>query len=141
MDKTFVLIVSLILGTLFAYLSIQIIGYGAAIAIPIYIMEPITKSLPYTGFAIIDLITSGLPLALVYIIFALLLKQLTLGKTSPPYFVLSLPFLATHIYFVAMSLKHSGFTLWLITSLPKYALVAICVFYFIKYQSSPYEKS
>jgi hypothetical protein len=61
MDRVKVIILSSFLGILYAYLSIYIIGFGTAIAIPASILAPAAKAAPTFAFATVDLITIGLP--------------------------------------------------------------------------------
>jgi hypothetical protein len=60
MNRLKVIIIASLLGVLYAYLSIYIIGIGAAIAIPANILTPVVEAYPTVAFATVDLITIGL---------------------------------------------------------------------------------
>ena len=62
MNRVKATILASFLGILYVYLSIYIIGFATAIAIPTSILAPAAKAAPTFAFATVDLITIGLPL-------------------------------------------------------------------------------
>ena len=128
MDRVKNLIIISLLGILFAYASIIIIGYGAAIAIPVDLLGPLVKSSPYLAFATIDLLTLGLPLASCFMMLALLIKLIKVNTHHLCYVLLALPFLLLLCSILIMSFLNSENVYFLATTLPKYILLAMLVF-------------
>ncbi|OUS70713.1 hypothetical protein B5G52_13750 [Pseudoalteromonas sp. A601] len=91
-------IVCLFLGVFFAYISVPVFGYGAAIAIPVDMLLSFAKNFPNATLAAIDLITQALPLCLIYCVLALLIKHFKLANHWG-YLVLGIPFYILHSYF------------------------------------------
>ena len=98
MDRVKVTITAVFLGALYAYLSIYIIGFGAAIAIPASVLAPVAKAAPTFAFAMVDLITIGIPLIVAYSLFVMTIKYFNSSKSYFPYLILLLPFCIQHIY-------------------------------------------
>ena len=67
---------SLFAGVLFIFLSVTIIGYGAAIAIPKDILEPLMHVSSTFALSFTDFVTTGIPLAVSFYLVALVLKRL-----------------------------------------------------------------
>lgn len=92
-DRLKVIVIAIFLGVLYAYLSIYIIGIGAAIAIPASILTPVVKAYPIVAFAIEDLITIGLPLSAASFIFFFVI----MGQTQDWVFTLGTVLFGTGI--------------------------------------------
>lgn len=124
-------IVCLFLGIFFAYISIPVFGYGAAIAIPSDVLLPFAKNFPTVTLATIDLITQALPLCLIYFALALLIKHFKL-LSHWYYLALGVPFYILHSYFFILQLpaQNLGHTLGIL--LPKYIALALIILYFVK---------
>lgn len=67
---------SFVAGVLFVYLSIAIIGYGSAIAVPEKILLPLMQLSPTFALSLIDFFTIGLPLTVSFYLFALIFRRL-----------------------------------------------------------------
>ena len=121
-------ILSVFLGVLFAYISVIVLGYAAAVAVPEF-----AKNSPVVAISAIDLIAAGLPLSIVFIVFALIIKRVGHNKSYLPYILLALPFFALHVFIGAFTEFNSVF---IVTTLPKYIVVVFCVAYFVKKQDA-----
>jgi hypothetical protein len=130
-------IVCLFLGVFFAYISVPVFGYGAAIAIPVDMLLPFAKNFPTTTLAVIDLITQALPLCLIYCLIycllALLIKHFKLASHWY-YLVLCVPFYILHSYYFILQLpaQNLGHTLGIL--LPKYIVLGLFVLYFFNHE-------
>lgn len=67
---------SLAAGVLFTYLSISIIGYGAAIAVPVGVLLPLMQLSPTFALSLTDFVTIGVPLAISFYLLALVFRRL-----------------------------------------------------------------
>jgi hypothetical protein len=67
---------SLCAGVTFLFLSVTIIGYGAAIAVPKDILDPFVHFSPTFALSVTDFVTIGMPLAVLFYLIALIFKQL-----------------------------------------------------------------
>ncbi|MCO4798145.1 MAG: hypothetical protein KC484_02950 [Colwelliaceae bacterium] len=132
MDRVKITVLVVFLGLLYAYLSVGIIGIGAAIAIPSEIIDVTMKSYPIFTFAVIDLITIGLPLIIVYLLFAVLIRYLNMSKSYVPYIALLLPFFGLNIYFFSM-LSPQDWEYTLGTIILRHFAIIACAIYFIKW--------
>jgi hypothetical protein len=132
MDRGKVTALAILLGALYAYLSVYIIGIGAAIAIPASILTPVAKAYPTFAFAMVDLITIGLPLIVVYFLFVLSLKFFNSSKSYFPYFLLLLPFCIQHIYFFVIIGQNQDWAYTLATIMPRYIAIVFFALYFAK---------
>lgn len=132
MDRVKNYISLVVLGLIFAYFSITIIGYGAAIAIPVTILEPLAKSTPSFAFALIDLLTLGVPLIIFYILLVQLTKLLKVNNNHLVYVFLALPFYFLHLYLFIITFPDSEVAFYLASTLPKYVLLGLCVWYLSK---------
>lgn len=129
MDRVKSTIVVIILGAIFAYLSIAIIGYGAAIAIPSNLIEPMWRFSPTFASAVIDLITLGLPLMISYLVLVQVTKFIKIDNHPLVYLLLAVPFFLLHAFiFIGVSSGFEGITS-LAMALPKYILLGLCVGY------------
>ncbi|MGB0937147.1 MAG: hypothetical protein ACPGTQ_06800 [Colwellia sp.] len=132
MDRAKVTVLAIFLGTLYAYLSVYITGIGAAISIPASILTPVAKAYPIFAFGIVDLITIGLPLIVVYFLFALMVKYFNSSKSYFPYMALLIPFYVISFYSLA-TIEQSqdwAYTLGKIT--PRYIATIAFAIYFVK---------
>ena len=123
-------IVCLFLGIFFAYISIPVFGYGAAIAIPSDVLLPFAKNFPTATLASIDLITQALPLCLIYCALALLIKHFKL-LSHWYYLALVVPFYMLHSYLFILQLPAQNLGHALGILLPKYIALGLIVFYFV----------
>ena len=80
---------SLLMGVLFAFLAVNIIGFGAAIAIPKALLTPLVSLSSTFGFTLVNTITIGIPLAIAYAVISVLAKQF---EASVNHLVLVSPF-------------------------------------------------
>lgn len=132
MDRVKVTVLAVFLGVLYAYLSVYIIGFGAAIAIPESILTPIAKVAPILAFAMVDLITIGLPLIVIYFLFVLGVKYLNASKSYLPYLALFAPFFIQHIYFFVIMGQPQDWVYTLATILPRYIAILAFAYYFAR---------
>ncbi|WP_063703642.1 hypothetical protein [Pseudoalteromonas gelatinilytica] len=116
-----------IFGCLFAYLSIPVIGYGAAIAIPTVVLSPLYELSPNFALSMVDIVTLGLPLLALLLVFLLISKSLYLKDKAYSYFILLTPFFALHLYFAFNTFSANIDNTTLLTSLPKYVLLVLFV--------------
>ncbi len=123
-------IVCLFLGIFFAYISVPVFGYGAAIPIPVDMLLPFAKNFPTATLAAIDLVTQAFPLCLIYCVLALLIKHFKLVNHLY-YLVLGVPFYILHSYFFILQLpaQNLGHTLGIL--LPKYIALGLFILYFV----------
>ncbi|MFT5276629.1 MAG: hypothetical protein ACI97K_003250 [Glaciecola sp.] len=68
--------ISLSAGILFAFLSVTIIGYGAAIAVPKDILGPLMHFSPTFALSLTDFVTIGMPLAASFYLLTLIFRRL-----------------------------------------------------------------
>jgi hypothetical protein len=129
MGKVKAHIVLVILGLVFAYFSNIIIGYGAAIAIPANILAPLVKSAPNFTFALVDALTIGIPIIIFYVLLVQLSKLFKVNNHDFAYAYLALPFFLLHLYYFIESFPNSGKLFYTITTIPKYILLALCVWF------------
>jgi len=123
-------IVCIFLGVLFAYISIPVFGYGAAIAIPSDVLLPFAKNFPIATLSIIDLITQALPLCLIYCVIALLIKHFKL-LNHWYYLALGVPFYILHFYYFILQLPAQDLGGTLAILLPKYIALGLFILYFV----------
>lgn len=81
--------INLITGILFVFAVIMAFGYGAAVAIPESLLEPLVVFSPTLAFALVDLLTQGLPAVLIFVVLSLAIK---LFKVRVVYTILAMPF-------------------------------------------------
>ena len=132
MDRVKSYIIVIILGSIFAYSSIAIIGYGAAIAIPSNFLEPMVEVAPSFAFVVLDLLTLGLPLTIAYLVFVLVSKLIKANNINHAYILLAVPFFLLHLYLFIITYPDSEVILYLVMTLPKYILLGLCVCYLSK---------
>ena len=132
MDRVKNYIIVIILGFIFAYSSIAIIGYGAAIAIPSNVLGPMVKVAPSFAFVVLDLLTLGLPLTIAYLAFVQVSKLIKANNINHAYILLAVPFFLLHIYLFIVTYPDSEVVVYFATTLPKYILLGLCVWYLSK---------
>ena len=81
--------VNLITGILFIFAVIMAFGYGAAVAIPESILEPLVAFSLTLAFALVDLFTQGIPAVIIFVLLSLAIK---LFKVRVVYTILAMPF-------------------------------------------------
>lgn len=84
--------VSVVVGIIYVFLAIQIIGIGAAIAIPTRFFE----HHPLIALRLADLVTLGLPLMFLYVVLVKLVSQVDDSPFGPV--LLCVPFFAYTVY-------------------------------------------
>ncbi|GAA5140082.1 hypothetical protein [Thalassotalea piscium] len=131
MDRVKITVLSVFLGLLYAYFAVYIAGIGAAIAIPAEILTPFVKDYPIFTFAMIDLITIGLPLIIIYCVFALLINHLNVSKSYFPYIALLLPYFALSIYFFSLMEPPQNWVYTFGTIVPRYFVLIVFAIFFI----------
>ncbi|KGJ99301.1 hypothetical protein [Thalassotalea sp. ND16A] len=128
-------IISTLLGLLFVYLSVAILSYGAAIAIPLEISD-LAQDYPLLILVVLDIVAMGLPLLLALFVFAAVLNLFNGAKQRLPYALLLLPFLLLHTYYLGFSVVNSDPSAFIATTLPKYALLIIFTWWFANWQTT-----
>lgn len=68
-------LLSIIGGLVFVFLSVPLMGIGAAIAVPESILLPLMNVSPILAISMVDLITIGLPLGILFYATAWILKR------------------------------------------------------------------
>ncbi len=116
-------VISILLGGGFAYLSIFLAGIGAAIAIPDPMLDPLVFTSPTLGFAIVNLLTIGVPLLAAYMAISYF-SRLVFKHVS--YILLATPFLLLNLYLYSVMPPHKEMLFSVITSLPSVLVVAAC---------------
>ncbi len=129
MDRVKILMVSLMLGVLYAYISIPVMGIGAAIAIPSSIIAPIANTYPIIALALIDIVTIGLPLMVIYFLLALLVNYFNSNKHYFPFLLLLTPFLLQQFFFLFLVGQSSESINTFATIMPRYILIAAVALY------------
>ena len=118
--------VALVLGLLFAWASLTIVGIGTAVAVPPGLLGPLVGWSPLLAFALVDLVTIGLPLAAAFIIFVLIGRRLGGQRDLLFQLLLITPFVVMSGYYL---LHHpQPMSLFELTALPRYLLLALCVY-------------
>ncbi|RYV01976.1 hypothetical protein SOPP22_10375 [Shewanella sp. OPT22] len=125
MDRVKTSVISILLGLAFAYLSIAIIGYAAAIPISEQVLKPLMQLSSTFAFALINFFTSGIPLAIVYCFFAVILNFLYAGHFKLKFSLLALPFFLLHFGLLVISSHENLFTL--LVNIPQYITVFLAV--------------
>ncbi|BCO17615.1 hypothetical protein KUC3_04720 [Alteromonas sp. KC3] len=95
---------SLLMGVLFAFLAVNIIGFGAAIAIPKALLTPLVSLSSTLGLTLVNTITIGIPLAIAYALISVLAKQF---EASVNHLVLVSPFVFLMLSFLPNVLLRS----------------------------------
>ncbi|UUO24948.1 hypothetical protein FGD67_18325 [Colwellia sp. M166] len=121
-----------LLGILYAYLSVYIISIGAAIAVPANILAPIAKVPPTFAFALVDMITTALPLIMVYFLFAFIVKYFNSNKHYLPFLVLLAPFCFQHIFFFINIGQSQNWLFTIGTIMPRYIVIVFFALYVAK---------
>lgn len=132
MDRTKTTVVASLLGISYAYWSVYIIGFGAAIAIPASLLTFIAELDPIFAFAIADIITIAVPLIFVYFLLVLMIKYLNSSNSYLPFLVLFAPFCIQHLYFWMNMEFTQDWVYVLSTTMPRYILIILFALYFVK---------
>tara|TARA_R110000787_G_scaffold74694_1_gene165906 strand:+ start:17674 stop:18075 length:402 start_codon:yes stop_codon:yes gene_type:complete len=125
-------VLAALLGILYAYLSVYIISIGAAIAVPANILAPIAKVPPTFAFALVDMITTALPLIMVYFLFAFIVKYFNSNKHYLPFLVLLAPFCFQHIFFFINIGQSQNWLFTIGTIMPRYIVIVFFALYVAK---------
>tara|TARA_R110002124_G_scaffold179333_2_gene347005 strand:+ start:20025 stop:20426 length:402 start_codon:yes stop_codon:yes gene_type:complete len=125
-------VLAALLGILYAYLSVYIISIGAAIAVPANILAPIAKVPPTFAFALVDIITTALPLIMVYFLFAFIVKYFNSNKHYLPFLVLLAPFCFQHIFFFINIGQSQNWLFTIGTIMPRYIVIVFFALYVAK---------
>ncbi len=115
------------LGIALAFASIVIVGYGAAVPVPVELLKELTQISDLLAFVVVDFFTIAVPLAVAFLLLAYICK-FVFKKPDDKFFVLLLaPLVLLHVYFLLQSPPQLNV---IVPMLPRYLLLAIC-FYFI----------
>ena len=114
-------------GVLFVYLSIVIMGYGSAIAVPEKILLPLMQLSPTFALSLIDFFTIGLPLTVSFYLLAIIFRQLFHMVNSS---FLVAPFILFMVYGLA-TIAHNNDDMWynLALTLAKLLPVLLCAIF------------
>ena len=114
-------------GVLFVYLSIVIMGYGSAIAVPEKILLPLMQLSPTFALSLIDFFTIGLPLTVSFYLFTLIFRRLFHMVNSS---FLVAPFILFMVYGLA-TIAHNNDDVWynLALTLAKLLPVLLCAIF------------
>lgn len=122
--------VNLIAGISFVFAVIMAFGYGAAVAIPKDILEPLVLLSPSLAFALVDLFTLGLPAVLIFVLLSLAVKLL---KVRVVYAILAMPFVLFMLFTLPELLVNTnGSGLYLASTCAKTLPVVVCALFLAK---------
>ena len=122
--------IAVILGIALAFASVVIVSYGAAVAIPADILNPVAQISGLLAFTLVDLLTIAVPLAAAFVIVAFASK-LVISKPDFNFYVLLLaPLVLLQLYFVAQSQPQMLNNI--VTTLPRMLLLAVCFYFFVR---------
>jgi len=113
-------------GVIFAYFSVLLMGYSAAIPIPANIFEPIAQISPSFAFALVDALTLGLPLAIIYLLSYKLLNKIVKTNHLISPLLMLLPFVVLHAIFIILSFPNKQYLFYFASTFPKYVIVFAC---------------
>ncbi|CAM3652136.1 hypothetical protein [Parendozoicomonas haliclonae] len=124
--RSFASILALSLGAGFAWLSVYLISFGAAIVLP-HSMQVWFNEYPLTAWALGEVLVFCLPMAIAFAALAFALEKLTTNGSRWLYALLALPFVSLYAYveIVAFPDHHSSF--YLATIAPKYIVILLMV--------------
>ncbi|MGQ8364026.1 hypothetical protein [Glaciecola sp. 1036] len=119
-------VIAILIGVTLAYMSIFIIGAGAAIAIPSEILKPLVQISSMFAFTLVDLVTIAVPLSLTYLVLAFLGAKLIKAPSVTFYALVLIPLILLQLYFILQSQAQETFNL--ATTFPR-LLLLVTVFY------------
>jgi len=123
-------LIAVILGIALAFVSVVIVSYGAAVAIPADILNPVAQISGLLAFTLVDLFTIAVPLAAAFLIVAFASK-LVISKPDFIFYALLLaPLVLLQLYFVAQSQPHMFNNI--VTTLPRILLLAGCFYFLVR---------
>nr|WP_136250601.1 hypothetical protein [Ningiella ruwaisensis] len=129
-------VINLIIGILFVFAVITAFGYGAAVAIPKNFLEPLSLFSPTLAFSVVDLITQGIPAALIFVFLSLALK---LSKIRAVYTLLAMPFVLFMLSAIPELLMIEGSSGFYLASLfAKVLPVVFCALFLAKWNRVNY---
>ena len=125
---------SLTAGVLFTYLSITIIGYGAAVAIPENLLLPLMQFSPTFALSLTEFFTIGIPLAVSFYLLALIFRRLVKMVYS---YLLVAPFILFMLYGL-VTIGYNNENIWYYFSLTVAKLLPIlaCAIFLAKQDAS-----
>ncbi|WP_334032050.1 hypothetical protein [Alteromonas sp. P256] len=114
-------------GVLFVCLSIVIMGYGAAVAVPEKMLLPLMQLSPTLALSLTSFITIGLPLTLSFYLLAVIFRRLFNMVNSS---FLIAPFFVFMVYGLA-TIAHNNDDMWynLALTLSKLLPVLLCAIF------------
>lgn len=122
--------IAVILGIALAFASVVIVSYGAAVAIPADILNPVAQISGLIAFTLVDLFTIAVPMAAAFLIVAFASK-LVISKPDVTFYALLLaPLVLLQLYFVAESPPQILSNI--VTTLPRYLLLAVCCYFLVR---------
>ena len=127
--------VAVILGTALAFASVVIVSYGAAVAIPADILNPVAQISGLLAFTLVDLFTIAVPMATAFLIVAFASK-LVISKPDFTLYVLLLgPLVLLQLFFVAQSQPQMLNNI--VTTLARILLLTVCFYFLVRSSKQP----
>jgi len=120
-------VVAVVLGMLFAWVSVTTTGIGAAVYVPAELLKPFIEVLGQWAFTLVDFITITIPLAAAFLLFVLLGKLLVKKPDLVFYLLLLAPFVLLQLYFLRQIQQSE-----LMMVLPRCLLLAACFYLVIR---------
>ncbi|WP_032095979.1 MULTISPECIES: hypothetical protein [unclassified Alteromonas] len=121
-------------GILFVCLSIVIMGYGAAVAVPEKILLPLMQLSPTLALSLTSFVTIGLPLTLTFYLLAIIFRQLFNMVNSS---FLIAPFILFMVYGLAtIALNNDAMWYNLALTLAKLLPVLLCAIFLARRNKS-----
>lgn len=117
----------LILGMLFAWASLAIIGIGAAVPIPGSVLKPLMTFSPQLALTLIDLFTIALPLVAAFLVVVLASRLVHKKPDLLFYLLLLAPVIFFQVYLLLAPSQQLMTTA--LTTLPRYMVLAMSVYW------------
>lgn len=122
--------IAVILGIALAFASVVIVSYGAAVAIPADILNPVSQISGLLAFTLVDLFTIAVPLAAAFLIVAFASKLVVSKPDFTFYALLLAPLVLLQLFFVAQSQPQMLNNI--VTTLPRILLLAVCFYFLVR---------
>lgn len=121
---------SLFAGIFFVFVAITVFGYGAALVIPKSILDPLTSLSPSFAFSLVDIVTLGIPAAIIFMFFGWAITRL---QIKVMYTLMASPFILFMLFSLTQVLLSTDELLfYLATWLAKVLPVVICALFLAK---------
>ena len=118
--------IALVLGVVFALLSVWITGVGAAIAVPSIVLKPIAQVSGFLALVLVDFFTVSIPVAVSFLMVALFGRSLVENPRRRFYLLLLAPLIFLQIYFFLLMPQEAVYVVS--TMLPRYFLLILCIY-------------